>query len=332
MTLRVGIIGLGCMGNCHMGAYEKVKGARVVAVCDIDEKKRQGDIGVFGKRDLSGLRIYDKAKEILADPAIDVIDVCLPTHLHAELSCAALAVGKHVICEKPMARTSDECKKMVQAAKRSGKQLFLAHCIRFWPHYAKAREIVLSGEYGAVRSARFFRVGSKPTWSWNNWLHTAKCSGLAALDLHIHDVDFVQYLFGKPKAVRSTGMSVSPGGYDHIVTTYDYGKDKLVMAEGAWEYAPGFPFGMTFSIMMERASLDLDKTLTLTLYPEKGKSRAVRVPKGDGYTHELQHFVNCLAKGQGSDIVTPESALQSVQLVEAEIESAKSGKPVAVRY
>lgn len=332
MTVRVGILGLGCMGNCHMGAYEKVKGARVEAVCDIDDKKRAGDIGVFGKRDLSGVRLYAEAKDLLGDAGLDVIDICLPTYLHAEFTCAALAAGKHVICEKPMARTSAECKKMVQAAKRSGKELFLAHCIRFWPQYVKAREIVLSGQHGSVLSARFCRISPKPTWSWKNWLHVSKWSGQAALDLHIHDVDFVQYLFGKPKAVRSAGMGLTAGGFDHIVTTYDYGKDKLIMAEGAWEYAPTFPFSMTFSIMMEDATLDMARDLSLTLYPAKGKPRPIRVLKGDGYGHELQHFADCIAQGRASEIVTPESATRSVQLAEAEIASAKSGKAVVVRF
>jgi len=89
---------------------------------------------------------------------------------------------------------------------------------------------------------------------------------------------------------------------------------------------------MTFSIMMERASPDMTRDLTLTLYPVKGKPRPVRVPKGDGYVHELQHFADCIAHGRASDIVTPESAVRSVQLAEAEIASAKSGKAVTVRF
>ncbi len=331
MTVRVGVLGLGCMGNCHIGAYAKVKGARVDAVCDIDAKKRKGDIGVFGKLDLSAYRVYSQAEDLLFDPELDVIDINLPTHLHAPYTCAALAAGKHVICEKPMARSTYQARQMLRAAQESGRQLFLAHCIRFWPHYVKAREIVLSGKYGAVRSARFCRIGGKPTWSWKNWLHTPESSGMAALDLHIHDVDFVQHLFGMPKAVRSSGMSLTGTDYDHIVTAYDYGDGRLITAEGSWAYPPNFPFGMTFSIAMEKATLDMTRELILTLYPVKGKAQAVKVPQGDGYEHELKHFVDCIRRGKASDVVSPESALQSVKLVEAEIASVKSGKAVAIR-
>lgn len=332
MSVRVGILGLGCMGQCHIGAYKKVRTARVEAVCDIDEKKRGGDIGVFGKIDVSGYRIYADAAKLLKDPGLDAIDICLPTHLHAKYTLAALAAGKHVICEKPMARSAAEARTMVKAAQRAGKQLFLAHCIRFWPQYVKAREIVLSGKYGAVRTARFCRIGGTPTWSWKNWLHTPQWSGMAALDLHIHDVDFVQYLFGKPKAVRSQGMSLRGKGFDHIVTAYEYGKDQLITAEGSWAYPSAFPFGMSFSILMEGAALEMKADLSLTLYPQQGKPKAVAVPKGDGYEHELRHFMDCILRNEVSPVVPPESALRSIQLVEAEIAAARSGKAVTVRF
>lgn len=332
MTIQVGILGLGMMGKCHHDTYAKLKGIKVAAICDGDEKKRGGDVGGFGKVDMSKYKIYAEAGELFADPAIDVVDIDLPTYLHAKYAIAALQAGKHVICEKPMARTSAEARQMIAAAKKTGKKLFLAHCIRFWPAYVKAREIILSGKYGRVLSARFCRISPLPGWSWQGWLHDDAKSGRCALDLHVHDADFVQYLFGKPKSVLSLGGGLTKKGLDHIITSYEYGGGRFVTAEGAWEYAPSFPFSMTFSIAMETATLDMTRDLVLSLCPLKGKAQPVKVPKGDGYEYELKHFADCIRRNADSDVVPPESALHSLQLVEAEIESVRAGKPVTVKF
>jgi predicted dehydrogenase len=333
MTIRVGILGLGFMGKCHYETYAKLSGVKVEAVCDIDPEKRKGHIGhAFGNIDLTGKQIYKNADELFADKTLDVIDVDLPTFLHAEYTISALQAGKHVICEKPMARTTAEAKSMITAAQKTGKKLFLAQCVRFWPAYAKAREIVLSGKYGKVLTARFCRISPKPMWSWDGWLATPARSGLCALDLHVHDADFVQFLFGRPKSVRSVGFSPIKGAYDHIFTSYDFGDGKLVTAEGAWEYAPGFPFAMTFQIAMEKASLDMTADTKLMLYPWKGKPAEVKVQAGDGYQHELKHFLHCIRTNTDSDIVTPESAMNSVKMIECELESIKTGKAAPVRF
>ena len=98
-----------------------------------------------------------------------------------------------------MALTVTDCDRMIQAARKSGKILQIGHCVRFWPEYAKAKEIVDSGKYGRVVAAMFQRLGAAPGWSVDNWFINEKRSGGVALDLHIHDTDYVQYLFGMPK-------------------------------------------------------------------------------------------------------------------------------------
>jgi predicted dehydrogenase len=132
--------------------------------------------------------------------------------------------------------------------------------------------------------------------------------------------------------VRSVGFSPIKGAYDHIFTSYDFGDGKLVTAEGAWEYAPGFPFAMTFQIAMEKASLDMTADTKLMLYPWKGKPAEVKVQAGDGYQHELKHFLHCIRTNTDSDIVTPESAMNSVKMIECELESIKTGKAAPVRF
>jgi len=335
MTIKVGILGLGFMGNCHFNAYKGVEKARVTVLCDCDDNKLRDDSRVAGnisgagqKKDLTGIKTYSEASRLLADPEVDVVDITLPTYLHAEWTIKALKAGKHVICEKPMALSSPDARKMVSASRQARRQLFIGHCIRFWPAYEVARAIIRSGRYGKVLSAVFSRISPKPTWSWNNWLLNPKLSGNAALDLHIHDADFILYLFGSPKAVSSHGSGSARSGFEHIVTSYDFAKKNVVIAEGGWGYENKYPFSMTFRIAMEKASLALHADGKLTLYQSGRDPEIVVVPPGDGYGRELVHFVDCIAAGKKSRIVSPESAMLSVKLIETEIKSAAAGKSI----
>lgn len=338
MAVKIGIVGRGFMGSMHLGAYASIPGAEVVAVCDTDQKKLKADASAAGNIAVSSAQTdwdkvtwYPSLDAMLKNPAIDVVDITLPTYLHADAVVKAFGAGKHVICEKPMALTSKDAKRMIDAAKKAHKRLFVGHCIRYWPAYAKAREMVQSGKYGKVVSARFVRLSLTPVWSWDNWLLDAKRSGGAALDLHIHDSDFVLYTFGAPKAVVSHGTGLKQGRIDHIVTAYEYGDGKLVTAEGSWVYAAGFGFQMQFAIALEKATLMCGPDLKLMIHPVKGKSSSVRVSKLDGYTLELRDFIACVRKDKFSDVVPPQSALQSVKLLEAEMNSVQTGKRVAVK-
>lgn len=339
MALGVGIIGLGFMGKMHFDIYAKLRGVRVAAICDVDIKKLQGDWGGIGgnisggsgKVDLHAINMVAEVKELLADPNVEVVDITLPTPLHAKIAAQAFKAGKHVICEKPMARTPADCKKMLAAATAARRKLFISHCIRFWPEYAKARALIKSGRYGKVRSATFTRLSPTPRWSFGNWAQDPKASGACALDMHIHDTDFILHTFGKPKSVMSRGSGFAKGRLDHIVTLYEYPGNCVISAEGGWDYPPDFPFSMTFRVTMEKASLVFGAE-GLWLYGEKGKGKAVKVMSGDGYYHELKHFVACIAKNRASEVISPREAMQSLQLVEQEMKSAQTGKPVTVRF
>jgi predicted dehydrogenase len=230
-----------------------------------------------------------------------------------------------------MAISSSDAKKMVAAAKKTGRRLFVAQCIRFWPAYAKLREIIQERKYGNVHSAVFTRLSPTPTWTWKNWVLDPRKGGSATLDLHIHDADFILYTFGKPKAVFSRGSGSLRHGFDHVVTSYDYGKGKLISAEGTWDYAPTFKFSMTFRVVMDKATVELGADGQLTVHGNDGSSTVVSVADEDGYTCELRHFIDCLRHGRSSPIVAPQSAMQSIRLVEAEIRSMATGRSVAVR-
>src|SRR5438552_11823010 len=156
--IRIGIVGVGFMGMIHYLASRKLQGAKVMALCSRDQKKLDGDWrsiqGNFGPRgemmDLSGLKKYANLDDLLADPDIDLIDVCNPTHLHPDTALRALEAGKHVLVEKAIALEPDDADTMVLIAAKTGQLLMVAHVLPFFPEFAYAAEAIRSGRWGRV--------------------------------------------------------------------------------------------------------------------------------------------------------------------------------------
>jgi len=335
---RIGIVGLGFMGRVHYDTYTKLPEARVVAVCDADPKRAAGDLsdtwgnvekGATRQLPMERIKGTCDTKDLFNNPDVEVIDVCLPTPAHVEVVTAALATGKHVLCEKPLARTSGDARKIADAASR-GKGLFMpAMCMRFWPEWEWLKAAVDDGRYGRVQSAIFRRVGSTPA----GWFRNGQLSGGAILDLHVHDTDFVYHVFGRPNRVSSTGHVGKSGEIDHVLTQYLYDNGPAsVAAEGSWSAAEGFGFRMQYTVHFERATADFDfgrKDGALAVYAD-GKAQPVELPKRDGYAGELAYFIECVKSGRRPTRVTAEDAVVGLQIVEAEKKSIETRQPVAV--
>ena len=338
--LKVGIVGFGFMGQMHYKCWSALEGAEVVAVCDVnpnieeDTKRAVGNIGETEEAvDFSSLRLYTDFEEMLKSAELDAVSITLPTSLHPDFSIKALAAGVNVFCEKPMALNVEDCERMIAEAKRSGKVLQIGHCVRFWPEYAKAKQIVDSGEYGRVIAATFQRLGAAPTWSKDNWFMDEKRSGGVALDLHIHDTDFVQYLFGMPRAVCSFGAKGPGSGLVHIVTQYLYDDDKVVTAEGGWAMMPTFGFEMSFNIVLAKATIvyDLTREPAFRVCPAEGEAFTPEVQEGDGWFLEIAHFAKAISGEKVEPVTTLEQSRDSVRIVEAEKKSAAKMEKVSIR-
>ena len=337
--LRIGIVGWGFMGKMHFRCYKSDANVEVTAICDADAKKLQNSSGVSGNisgaeddLDLSNIVLYSDLSKMLAEKKIDALSIASPTFLHASQTIEALNEGVHVFCEKPMALNSGDCREMTEVAKQSGKTLQIGHCIRFWPEYVQAKEIIDSQKYGKVLAATFQRLSLTPTWSWDNFFLDGKRSGGAMLDLHIHDTDYVQYVFGMPKEVFSRGVIGPSGEYDHTVTQYLYGNDCVITAEGGWIMASGFGFEMSFKIMLEKVTLVYSSAQepTFRIFPIDGETIIPEIPTGDGYSFEIQHFVDTLSGKAVPSIITPEQSGDSVKIIEAEKESIRNNDKISL--
>ena len=308
--IRVGVIGLGFMGGVHLRNWQAIDGVDVVAVCDanpITGVAKQGNIDAGSNPlDLEGVAIHTDVAEMLANENLDVVSIALPTHLHKAVSIQCLEGGVHVLCEKPMALNVEDCDAMIAAASKAGKHLMVAHCIRFWPEYAWAKKAVESGEYGQVIAADFSRLTDAPAWADGSWLADPAKSGGIALDLHIHDLDFIQYLFGPPSNIRSVGVR-------HVQTQVGYDDGRAITATASWAMPKSFGFQMAFKIMFEKAALVFDGT-ALKVYPSEGEPFAPEVAEGDGYKGEIEYFAGLLAGTNTEIIIPPEQARESVRM------------------
>jgi predicted dehydrogenase len=338
--LRAGVVGFGFMGKMHLRCYRALEGVEAVAVCDADEGKLRasaGDVGNItgaeGAIDFDGVELYTDFEKMLREARLDVVSITLPTFMHADFTVKALEAGVNVLCEKPMALDVGECRRMIEAARSSGRLLQVGHCIRFWPEYAKAKEMVDSGEYGKVKALSMRRFGSLPGWSWDNWLSNAGKSGGVLLDLHIHDSDFVQYLFGMPRAVRTQGVRGPAGDFEHVCTQYLYEDERSITAEGSWLMMPGFGFEMSFHLVLEQATIVYDCTRkpAFRVWPADGNELALQVESGDGYSREIEHFVKKVKGEEVAEVITPQQSLDSIRLVLAERQSAESGKEISIK-
>jgi len=319
-TINVAIVGLGFMGVTHIKAYRQIPGVRIAAICDAvrlpvdgDFSSISGNVGTAEplKLDMSKTKATKNLDDLLADPTIDLIDLCVPTMAHPKLAIASLKAGKHVICEKPLARTAVLARDIVNAA-ASAKGFFMpAMCIRFWPDYVWMKQAMEQGTYGKVLAARFRRVAEPPGWS-KDFMDGAK-SGGAILDLHIHDVDFVQYCI------------------DHVVAQYKVDGGASVSAEGGWAMTIGFGFNMEFTVQFENATVDYTLVRgadALRLFEKGQPARTIKPSGGDGYIGELSYMLECIRKKTPPSIVTGRDGASAVEICEAEEKSIKTGQVV----
>lgn len=326
------------MGQTHIKSYQRLPEVEIVAVCSPSRKPVNGVLaGVAGN--ITGtdsiqlgdaVRSYASFDTFLADPEIELVSLCTPTPLHVPQSLAALQAGKHVLCEKPLARSSGQAREILNAATKSRGSFMPAMCVRFWPGWGWLKELVDRNTYGRILAARFRRASAPPGWSRDTYFKGAE-SGGALFDMHIHDVDFVQFLFGRPKSVYATGQTRFSGAIDHVVCQYHVAGGATVYAEGSWLLTSGF--NMSYTVSFVRATLDFDSSRgenALQLSEEGQATRTVPTAGSDGYIEQLRHLVNCIQSGTRPTVVTAQDGVSAVEICEAEERSIQTGAPVTL--
>lgn len=331
--IGVGVVGLGFMGQTHVRAYQAAAAdglpCRLLAVCDSDPQKLTGRILAAGNLgggpgpgslfDPAAVAGHTDVEPLLADPAIGLVSICTYTDTHAALAERALAAGKHVMVEKPVAIGAAAVRRLAAAAERSGRLCMPGMCMRFWPGWDWLKARVDDRSLGPVRSATFQRLGSGPGWAAEFYRDPAR-SGGPMWDLHIHDADFVYWCFGRPRAVTTLG---TPGRF-MTAYTFDSGPS-LVTAEAGWDLARGAGFRMRFLVTFDHATVefDLSRTPAAAIHRDSG-TEAVPVPALSAYDLEIRHLVRAAAGG-GALRATIADAAAVAEILEAEGASLARG-------
>ena len=340
--MNVGICGIGFMGMIHFLAYKNIPGVQVKAICEQNFPERlkgdwraiKGNFGPQGEMmDLTGISSYAKLDEMLADPSLDMIDLCLPPGAHAAATIAALKSGRHVFCEKPIALTTQDADAMMQAAGDTGKMLMIGHVLPFFADFQFAWQAVQSGRFGKLLGGHFRRVISDPVWL-NNFYSMETCGG-PMLDLHIHDAHFIRLLFGMPGQVQSVGR-LRGGVPEYFDTHFLFDDPSLVVtATSGTIQQQGRPFTHGYEIHFEKATLLFDSFMgkPVTILNEAGEVVTPEIPGlGDieAFTNELTDAANAIQSGKPSAILDGQLARDALVICHGEIASIQQKKAVAL--
>ncbi len=346
--IRAGLVGLGFIGWIHWLAYRKVGGVRIAAICETDKRRLAGDLrglqGNFGppgeQIDLTGISAYAQLDDLLADPQVDLVDIALPTSLHADMAIRALEAGKHVFCEKPMALRPADCERMVDAARKANRLLMIGHVLPFFSEYDWALKTIRGGEYGAIRGGAFRRIIANPTWLKDFW--SADRIGGPMLDLHVHDAHFIRLVFGMPQEVVTCGR-MRDGLPEFWHSQFRFADRELVVeATSGTIDQQGRPFTHAFEVHLERATLMFDFAVIggegrylcePTLLDDQGGAQRAQLSGGDpidAFANELCEVVRCVRDGQASEILGAILAQDAMRICESQLVSLQRGTPVKV--
>jgi predicted dehydrogenase len=313
--LKVGLIGCGFMGGMHSACYNEIDGVQVVAVADVRPEKAEE------VAKLHGAKIFANGDELIANADVDVVDICLPTYLHADYAIMAMEKGINVICEKPISLKEEDIERVYSTAKKNNVKFMIAQVLRFWPEYELLKEIFDTEKYGKLLSGTMTRLGCYPKWSWDGWMMDEKRSGLTPFDLHIHDLDFMVYAFGAPKKVAHQYRSKRPD-QDFISVTYDFG-DFSINSEASW-YATSYPFTAEFRFQFEDALVS-NENGKMQIFLRDGKidlsedaegdTGDINLPKSDAYANEIKYFLDCVMNDKEVEKVKSDELLAVLKIL-----------------
>ena len=328
--VTVAILGAGFMGGAHASNYKAMDSrVRVKSVCarrtDTAAKLAE-TVGAVATTDLDS---------VLADPEIDAIDICTPTGFHREAAERALAAGKHVFIEKPIALSARDASAIVDFGGRSGKVVMVGLVLRFWPEYVELQRRLAGGELGRPLTVSAFRLS--PPAGWNDWMRDKDQSGGTAVDMLVHDFDQMNWLLGTPRSVYA--REPVPG---HVQAVVEYADSTTGFAEGSMAMPESYPFSSNIRVLAEGGLAEYafgaspaedggnigasDTARGLRLYPTGGEPETVPVDSADPWGPEIAYFVECIEQGRNPDQGTGEQALQALLVSLAANRSILSGR------
>ncbi len=332
--MRIAVLGAGFMGGTHARALATLPDVEIAAIYAHSPDRAKPlaeELGTSSTDDLDA---------ILSDPSIDAIDNCLPTLQHRDISERALAAGKHVLLEKPVAMTDADAAALEAVAAASDKVFMIAHVLRFWPEYIELANLAHSGDFGAPLTGFAYRRQPFPAWS--ALFSRADLTGGAVIDMMIHDFDALNWIFGQPQTVTATGIrNPRSGGIDQVQVLIGYDQGSAIV-DGGMMMPESYPFSSTLQVLCESGAMEYlfraggrsvemgGGQNELTLYPNSGDPQIIAVEQKDPYLAEVEYFVECVNNGDSADRATPADARVALQVALAAREAIETNSTITL--
>ncbi|MEM7476804.1 MAG: Gfo/Idh/MocA family oxidoreductase [Planctomycetota bacterium] len=346
--LKSAIVGVGFMGWIHYLAYQRAQSAELKAFCSRDPEKRagnwteiQGNFGPPGEHIyVEGLNVYETLEQVLEDSEVDLVDICLPPNLHVEAVCKSLEAGKHVLCEKPLGLNTEDCDKIMGAAKSADRKVMVAQVLPYMGEFQYAYRAAAAGTFGKPKRATLKRAISPPDWI-PNFYERSEVGG-PLIDLHVHDTHFVRLLFGMPKRVMCSA-EMKNGLVKYCLSLMEFDDPNLIVSTSSGvSDQTARPFCHGFELQFEKAAMQFElaalsngaNILPLTVMGQDGVSTKPELGVGDevaAFTAEIDDAVKSIQTGNTEARLDGAIARDAIHICQCLQQSAESGDWVACK-
>lgn len=334
--MKVGLIGCGGMGHIHnmcLKALENSHNVKVIALADgsNDNLEKEGAIWPDAQRFHDGMELIEKSN-------VDAIHICLPSFLHVKFAVTAMKKGIAVFVEKPVCLTSEDGDLLVKVQEETGAAAMSGQVVRFFKEYRYLKELYDGQIYGKMKSIMMHRICEDVGSTGREWFHDAKKSGSAAMDLHIHDVDFLRYLTGEEPYPAKTYAARFPNGMvNQIITIFDC-KEIFASIEGVWDVSTSIPFEAYYRACFEEATVVYQNTSepSVIVYCKNGEiihphlepgfssnedTKEIEASGNEPYYEEIKYFVECVQNKLPIEMASAAEGVKSVNLVLRELKN-----------
>lgn len=334
--VKIAIIGTGYISNIHIESYEKINEAEIVGIISRFYAKGKKIAKKYNTKHYINLEL------LFAEEEVDIIDICTPTYTHAEYVIKAANNGKNIICEAPIAASIQDVDEMIEAVCNNNVKAMVGHILRFWPEYVKVKEILDSGKLGKPQHCFCQRLSTTPDWHSGGWGLEEKYGGGAPMDLQIHDIDFLIWLFGEPKAVYSSGIQdIGSDNLVYINTNIEFSGERSGYSEAGWNFKGSFPFTMSFRVLCEKGTVEwisraqnylsgYKVSPKINIYWSDGNIEEIDAGNEDPYIAELKYFIDSIINNKPIERSTFYDGRKALGLTVASIEAAKKRKKISI--
>lgn len=321
---RIGIVGAGFIAEKHAEGMKQFENLKLIGVADIDEGKRSAFAQKYGCKDYAGM------EEMLDAGEVDILVLCVPTHLHVKFALAAIERKIPFLLEKPIAMESGDAQLIVSAAREAGVTMMVGQSLRFKAEYIEAAKLYRNGKLGRAKLVYCARLGQRP--SWGAWYNDPKKSGGVLYNITLHDVDYLYSLFGDVESVYAVG-----NGAEDIMATLKFKCGVSAVVDTSAMMTPGYPFTMRLRIDGEEASCSYDflggentemcRLSEMNLYAD-GKAEILPIKSFSNHGAELSYLAECVEKQVEPEKCLPQECVEVVRILEAIQKSIDTGEIV----